>query len=299
MPKDGEGSSWRDVAQRGVDRVFSLPAYVLSFLLVFLGSLAVIAGLAADRLTTNFILALGALALAVSVGSHFLLGGKATASAYHVPKHAWRERGAGENDKLAFAQMLADSYDPKADTIYVVSSGYSARGFDQEAKSRMTAVMARLDECLRQGVSVIRFQVQPDSLPLADAYVDWVCQQLQRKDRDGNSVRGEVRTIDARRLLNLPSMALVRGRDGSGVVRHVIESMEPRPDGGTDDLVRTAEIAWAVHYDKDFVDALKRKFDGIANREAPMSAEKYRQIFGSQGPVRGVGTATAPAASQG
>jgi hypothetical protein len=222
-------------------------------------------------------------AVAVSILVYFLGGKNVTSDFYRVGR--MRQRGTGEADQINYAKMLAESYDAAAATIYAITSGYSARGFDADAKKRMATVMAKLDECLRHGVDVVRFFVEPDSLPLAPDYVDWVCLQLQRQDRDGNPIRGDAKAYDARRLLNLPSMALIRYPDGSGVVRHVFESMEPQPGGPPDAHVRNSEMCWEVKYDRILIDALKSQLDGIARRHAPLTFSDFRRLFGVQPPM--------------
>ena len=186
---------------------------------------------------------------------------------------AMAENLDGKNAQTAFAELLARAYEPTATTIYAVTSGYTEESMrDKAARERMHRVMDRLDQCLARGVTVIRLQVEPYG-PLSSEYVERVGQQLRGETKTGTRMSGETKIYDMRDLPTLPSMAVIQGARGRGVVFHVLERLHH--DG--ERVERRAELVWEVRYDERNITPLLRSLGRITEgRVAITTEDEYR-----------------------
>jgi len=253
----GKAGLWTALATLG-ERV---PPAVLAAALVLGVGLAALGVTTGRTPAPEGIAVLAVAAVAIGLVAHLLNGRSAVI--------AMAENLDGKNAQTAFAELLARAYEPTATTIYAVTSGYTEESMrDKSARERMHRVMDRLDQCLSQGVTVIRLQVEPYG-PLSSDYVDRVSQQLRGETKTGTRMSGETKIYDMRDLPTLPSMAVIQGARGRGVVFHVLERLHR--DGGR--VERRAELVWEVRYDERNITPLLRSLARITEQRVAITTE--------------------------
>lgn len=261
MAEDRKAEPWTSLARL----TEGVPPFAKAAALVLCLSLAVLGVVASKAVNAPVVAVLTAAAMAIGLMVHLLThrGG--------VMEMA--ENLDGRNAQTAFAELLSRAYDPRAKTIYAVTSGYTEESVrDAAARKRMHRVMDSLDRCLAKGVTVIRLHVEPFG-QLSPDYVDRVARQLRGETESGEPLLGEAKIYDMRDLPTLPSMAVIQDSRGNGVIFHVLERLHR--EGARAE--RRAELVWKVLYEEKHVTPLLRSLGRITEgREAITTEQAYR-----------------------
>jgi hypothetical protein len=172
-------------------------------------------------------------------------------------------------DQEDMARFLARVYSVEAETIYVISSGYSSYDDDYNMRKRMKIVLDQLDACMKSGASIIRLQTKPDGF-LAAEYINRVCDQINAT----TTMPGSCKVFDVRDQICLPSLAVVRLRDGTGSVWETLDRFNK------ESRTRYAAFVWRIHYEdlRPLADLIK-VIDDIVRARKPLTAAKYRCRF--------------------